>query len=91
MRRQNCIAPVAPADDPIHLLNPDERSALQRIERQAVTRAAIAGTLSATASAVASIVAHLSHPIDGANVSLHNLVTYQPTDAFGRNRSETRD
>jgi hypothetical protein len=76
MRRQPSIAPVAPADDPIHLLNPDEREALQRIERQAVIRAAIAGALSATASAIASIVAHLSHPVDGVHVSLHNLVTY---------------
>ncbi len=76
MRRQPSVAPVAPADDPIHLLNPDERAALRRIERQAVTRAAVAGALSATASAIASILANLSHPIDGANVSLHNLVTY---------------
>jgi len=76
LRRQRSIAAVAPPDDPIHLLTPEEQSALQRIERQAVWRAAAAGALSALASAVASIVAHISHPVDGLNVSWHNLVTY---------------
>jgi hypothetical protein len=50
--------------------------ALRRIERAAVLRAALAGALSALASAVTSVLANLSHPTDGANVSLHNLVTY---------------
>ena len=76
MRSQPAIAAVAPADDPVHLLNADERRALLRIERAAVFRAALAGALSALASAIASVVANLSHPTDGANVSLHNLVTY---------------
>jgi hypothetical protein len=76
MRRQPSIPPVAPADDPIHVLNPDERRALSRIERHAVIRAALAGALSATASAIASMLAHISHPVDGVNVSWHNLVTY---------------
>jgi hypothetical protein len=76
MRRQPNLAPVASADDPIHLLNPEEREALRRIQRWTVIRAAIAGALSATATFVASVLAHRSHPIDGPRVSLHNLVTY---------------
>lgn len=76
MRTRPAIAAVAPADDPVHLLNADERIALRRIERAAVFRAALAGALSALASAIASVVANLSHPTDGVNVSMHNLVTY---------------
>jgi hypothetical protein len=76
MRRQPSFAPVAPADDPVHLLNSDERAALQRIEHLAVLRAAAAGALSALASAGTSIWINRSHPIDGVKVSLHNLATY---------------
>lgn len=76
MRKQPSIAPVAPPDDPIHLLNPGERRALQRIERQAIWHAAAAGAISALASSVASIVARISHPTEGIHVSWHNLVTY---------------
>jgi hypothetical protein len=51
-------APVAAADDPIHVLNEDERRELRLIERRAVRRAATAGALSGTASATAAIWAH---------------------------------
>ena len=49
---------AASADDPIHILNPAERRALRRIERDAVLRAALAGTLSGAASALAAAWAH---------------------------------
>jgi len=76
MRRQPNWTPAAPSDDPIHLLNPAEREALRRIERQAIVRAAIAGALSGAASFTAALLANRGHPIDGSRVSVHNLMTY---------------
>jgi hypothetical protein len=45
----------AEASDAIHLLNPDERKALRRIERGAILRAAVAGALSTIFAAVAEV------------------------------------
>jgi hypothetical protein len=55
LRRSPAHPAVAGEDDPIHVLNPDERRALRRIERGAVLRAATAGALSGSASAGAAI------------------------------------
>ncbi len=76
MLRQPRIAAVAPSDDPVHLLNPEERAALQRIERQAIVRAAVAGALSALASSTTAIIAHRYYPIDVAEASRESLVAY---------------
>jgi hypothetical protein len=45
------------ADDVIEVLTPEEQSALRRIQRAAVARAAVAGALSASVSAAAAILA----------------------------------
>jgi hypothetical protein len=58
LRRSPAHAPVAAEDDPIYVLNVDERRELRRIERRAVRRAATAGALSGTVSAMAAIWAH---------------------------------
>ena len=42
LRRSPAHAPVAAEDDPIYVLNADERRELRRIERRAVRRAATA-------------------------------------------------
>jgi hypothetical protein len=76
MRRQPSIAAVAPADDPVHLLTAEERSALRSIARHAVARAALAGALSALASGTAGIVAHRYYPTTGAAVGSSNFVAY---------------
>lgn len=55
LRRSPAHPAVADEDDPIHVLNPEERRALRRIERGAVLRAAAAGALSGSASAGAAI------------------------------------
>jgi hypothetical protein len=55
LRRTPAHAPVAGDDDPIHVLNVDERAELRRIERRAVWRAALAGALSGLASATAAM------------------------------------
>jgi hypothetical protein len=44
--------------DGVHYLNPDERIALRRIERNAIIRAALAGALSTAAAGVAEVLAH---------------------------------
>lgn len=51
------------AADAIHLLNPDERRALKRIERGAIARAALAGALSSVTSAAVEVV--ITRPILG--------------------------
>lgn len=58
LRRTPAHPPVAAEDDPIHVLNAEERRELRRIERRAVRRAATAGALSGLASATAAIWAH---------------------------------
>ena len=58
LRRAPAHAPVAGEDDPVDVLNADERRELRRIEQRAVRRAATAGALSGTASAIAAIWAH---------------------------------
>jgi hypothetical protein len=65
LRRTPARAPVAGEDDPIHVLNADERRELRRIERGAVWRAATAGALSGLASALAAIWAHRFIGADG--------------------------
>lgn len=45
------------ADDPIHVLNPAERAALQRVARGAVLRAALAGVLNAIATGLGELYA----------------------------------
>jgi hypothetical protein len=62
-------APVASADDPIHVLNADEQRELRRIERLAVLRAAAAGALSGAATAAAAIWAHRYIGPDGTPLS----------------------
>jgi hypothetical protein len=69
LRRTPAHAPVAGADDPIHVLNEDEQRELRRIERRAVRRAALAGALSGLASAAAAIWAHRFIGPDGAPYS----------------------
>jgi hypothetical protein len=54
--RESGLAAVV-ADDAINVLNERERAALRRIERGAVTRAAVAGALSGLVSAVAELIA----------------------------------
>src|SRR5689334_299071 len=69
LRRTPAHAPVASADDPIHVLNADEQRELRRIERRAVMRAATAGALSGSATAAAAIWAHRYIGPDGAPLS----------------------
>ncbi|HEV8550322.1 MAG TPA: hypothetical protein VGQ57_14860, partial [Polyangiaceae bacterium] len=57
LRRTRAHAPVAGEDDPVHVLNSDERRELEFIERRAVARAAFAGACSGFASAGAAMVA----------------------------------
>jgi hypothetical protein len=59
LRRTAAHAAVAGEDDPIHVLNVEERAELRRIERQAVGRAGVAGALSGLASASAAMWATL--------------------------------
>ncbi|MGC4087163.1 MAG: hypothetical protein QM756_04515 [Polyangiaceae bacterium] len=70
---------VAGADDPIHVLNPDERRALRRIERDAVLRAAVAGALSGAASALAAVWAHRFLGPDGAPRSVGDAMKFWGT------------
>lgn len=51
------LGPIEDGDG-VHFLNPDERAALRRIERGAVTRAAVAGALSTVVAATAEVLAH---------------------------------
>ncbi len=46
------------AADAIHFLNPEERAGLKRVQRGAIARAALAGTLSASIAAAAEVVAN---------------------------------
>jgi hypothetical protein len=55
LRRARAHAPVAGDDDPIHVLNEDERRELRRIEKRAVVRAGAAGALSGLLSAGAAM------------------------------------
>ncbi|MFZ5894918.1 MAG: LBF_2804 family protein [Myxococcota bacterium] len=71
--------PVASADDPIHVLNPDELRALKRIERDAVVRAALAGSLSGAVSALAAVWAHQFLGPDGAPTSVGNALRFWGT------------
>lgn len=50
-------AGAAPAVDAVHVLNADERTALRRIQRVAVVRAAVAGALSTIVAAIAEVLA----------------------------------
>jgi hypothetical protein len=70
---------VAGADDPIHVLNPDERRALRRIERDAVLRAALAGSLSGAVSALAAAWAHRFLGPDGSPHSLPDALKFWTT------------
>jgi hypothetical protein len=45
------------ADDPIHVLNPQERAGLRRVVRGAVARAALAGVLNALATGCGELYA----------------------------------
>ena len=45
------------SDDAVHVLNPEERKGLRRVERGAVTRAALAGALSGGSCAAAEVFA----------------------------------
>lgn len=76
MRRQTAVAAVAPADDPIHLLTPEERAALRGIASGAIVRAAVAGALSGLASAVAAIMAHRAYPLEGLHKHADHFVVY---------------
>src|SRR4051794_24783671 len=51
-QRRSRSAQPAEAIDAVHLLNPDEREALRKIERGAIVRAAIAGGLSTVIAGV---------------------------------------
>src|SRR5262245_54869140 len=55
--RVAALEPVAPADDPIHVLNEEERRGLRRIQRGAVVRAAVAGALNAVLTGLAELYA----------------------------------
>jgi len=76
LRRTPARAPVAGADDPIHVLNADEQRELRRIERLAVLRAATAGALSGSATATAAIWAHRFLGPDGAPLSAADGVRF---------------
>lgn len=76
LRRTPAHAPVAGEDDPIHVLNADERRELQRIEQRAVRRAATAGALSGLASALAAIGAHRFIGPDGVPYSAADGVRF---------------
>lgn len=76
MRRQPPIAAVAPADDPIHLLTPEERAALRRMAGYAIGRAAVAGALSGCASAIAAIGAHHAYPLEGLHKHADHFLAY---------------
>jgi hypothetical protein len=60
-------APTPGIDQPVHLLDDDERRAVVRVERRALLIAALAGGLSALASAVAEMV---MQPWETSNVAL---------------------
>jgi len=76
LRRTPARAPVAAADDPIHVLNPDEQRELRQIERRAVLLAALAGALSGAATAAAAIWAHRFLGPDGVPLSPADGVRY---------------
>ncbi len=63
-RRSQRLAGPAPSDA-VHVINPEERAGMRRVERGAVLRAAAAGAVSACASAVAEVWASPLVP-DGA-------------------------
>ena len=65
--RSSKVKAVA-AVDALHVLNPQERAALRRVEVGAITRAAIAGALSGGACALTEVIADREFPTD--------LVTY---------------
>lgn len=58
------------ADDPIHVLNANERASVQRVVRGAIGRAALAGVLNAVATGFGEIYArkHLGHIADHATL-----------------------
>ncbi len=74
-RAATAAKPSAEPVDAVHYLNPTERAGLLRVERGAITRAAIAGALSAGASAAAEIVANPSLP-EGADVFSRAATAY---------------
>jgi hypothetical protein len=77
LRRTPAHAPVAGEDDPIQILNAEERRELQRIERRAVSRAATAGALSGLASALTAIWATRRFlALDGTPYSTADGVSY---------------
>ncbi|HTQ02978.1 MAG TPA: hypothetical protein VMI54_03945 [Polyangiaceae bacterium] len=76
LRRTPAHPAVAGEDDPIHVLNADERRELRRIERRAVRRAATAGALSGLASATAAIWAHRWIGPDGSPYSAADGVRF---------------
>jgi hypothetical protein len=51
------LAPALSADDPIHVLNEDERRGLRRIQQGAVVRAAVAGAINAVLTGLAELYA----------------------------------
>ena len=53
--RTRALAMAPAAADPVHVLNPDERRALRRIERGAILRAAAAGALSTVVAAAIEV------------------------------------
>jgi len=55
LRRSRARKAVSGEDDPIHVLNEDERRELRQIEKRAVTRAGVAGALSGLMSAGAAM------------------------------------
>jgi hypothetical protein len=72
LRRLAAGQPPPVAEDAIHVLNPHEQAALQRIERRGVWRAALAGACSASVAASAEVLASLLLP-SGSALWSHTL------------------
>lgn len=65
--------PMAEPVDAVHLLNPDERRALNAVQRGAIFRSCLAGAISATIAAVAEVWATPMVPEGAALLSAENI------------------
>ncbi|MEW6430886.1 MAG: hypothetical protein AB1730_05200 [Myxococcota bacterium] len=70
--RSSARPPVTPADA-IHVLNPQERAAMRRVQAGAIFRSALAGALSGGVSAAAEIAAEPLLPAGAALFSMDGL------------------
>jgi hypothetical protein len=72
-RSRSSKKPAATAADAVHVLNPEERRGLRRVQAGAVFRSALAGALSGGVSAAAEVVAEPLLPPGAALFSMDGL------------------